>query len=380
MSGRGCWWKGFSNQTMGALVLLALTLGGCSELSHEQSTLNYQNRKDTDLEQESGKGAIEEHRPCVGGYRADRISGDYGGYARLEQFVDQMVRTHGFDRAYLQGLFSQAKRKDWTLDYYRKSDQAIKSKAAPGSWTRYRAQFMEERRIATGVEFARRYRSTLQRATRQYGVPEEYILGIMAVETNFGGNMGNHRIIDALTTLGFDYVRRGDFFRDELEQFLLMTRSEGMDPSRPKGSFAGAMGYGQFMPSSFRKWAVDFNGDGHRDLWNPEDAIGSIANYFAQHGWQPGRPVVLPLTAAGPVSLETGFDTRYTLDSLRQAGLRPSSALNDNGQFSLLQLRHQQYDQYLLGYPNFYTITRYNHSTHYAMAVHELAQAIKGRI
>lgn len=134
------------------------------------------------------------------------------------------------------------------------------------------------------------------------------------------------------------------------------------------------------MPSSFRKWAVDFNGDGHRDLWNPEDAIGSIANYFAQHGWQAGRPVVLPLTAAGPVSLESGFDTHYTLDSLRQAGLRPSAALNDNGQFSLLQLRYQQYDQYLLGYPNFYTITRYNHSTHYAMAVHELAQAIKGRI
>lgn len=365
---------------MGALVLLALNLGGCSELSHEQANLRYQSRKAADLEQEAGKNVVEAHRSCIGGYHAERISGDYGGYARLEQFIDQMVRTHGFDRAYLLGLFSQVKRKDWTLDYYRKSDQAIKGKPAQGSWSRYRAQFMEERRIATGVEFARRYRATLQRATRQYGVPEEYILGIMAVETNFGGNMGNHRVIDALTTLGFDYVRRGDFFRDELEQFLLMARSEGIDPLLPKGSFAGAMGYGQFMPSSFRKWAVDFNGDGHRNLWNPEDAIGSIANYFAQHGWQPGRPVITPLVAQGPVHLQVGFDTRYPLDTLHQAGLRSSAPLNDSGQFSLLQLRHQQYDQYLLGYPNFYTITRYNHSTNYAMAVHELAQAIKGRI
>lgn len=363
-----------------AVVVLALSLGGCSELSHEQPHLRSPARQGADLQQgPANNGTMETRRPCVGAYHADRISGDYAGYGRLQAFIEQMVQQHGFDRAYLQGLFSQAKRKDWTLDYYRKSDQAIKGKPAQGSWTRYRAQFLEERRIASGVDFARRYRATLQRASRQYGVPEEYILGIMAVETNFGGNMGNHRVIDALTTLGFDYARRGDFFRDELEQFLLMARSEGIDPSQPKGSFAGAMGYGQFMPSSFRKWAVDFNGDGHRDLWNPEDAIGSIANYFAQHGWQAGRPVVLPLTAAGPVALETGFDTRYSLETLRQSGLRPSAPC-EGSQFCLLQLRHQQSDQYLLGYPNFYTITRYNHSTHYAMAVHELAQVIKQRI
>jgi membrane-bound lytic murein transglycosylase B len=169
-------------------------------------------------------------------------------------------------------------------------------------------------------------------------------------------------------------------FRDELQHFLLMAREEGIDPARPKGSFAGAMGLGQFMPSSFRRWAVDFNGDGHRDLWNPEDAIGSIANYFAQHGWQPGKPVVDPLVAKGPVVLETGFSTRYTPSTLVKAGLRPTTPVKVNEQVSLLQLRHQQYDQYLIGHPNFYTITRYNHSTHYAMAVHELAQAIKGRI
>jgi membrane-bound lytic murein transglycosylase B len=319
-------------------------------------------------------------QPCVGGYRANQISGDFAGYARLEQFVDRMVQEHGFDRAYLYGLFSQAKRKDWTLNYFAQSDKSIKRPAAQGSWTRYRGKFLDERRIGSGAEFARRHQAALQRANRMYGVPAEYILGIMAVETNFGSNLGSHRVLDALTTLGFDYVRRGPFFRDELQHFLLMAREEGIDPIRPKGSFAGAMGLGQFMPSSFRKWAVDFNGDGHRDLWNPEDAIGSIANYFAQHGWQPGKPVVDPLVAKGPVALETGFSTRYTPSTLVQAGLRPTAPVKVNEQVSLLQLRHQQYDQYLIGHPNFYTITRYNHSTHYAMAVHELAQAIKGRI
>ena len=134
------------------------------------------------------------------------------------------------------------------------------------------------------------------------------------------------------------------------------------------------------MPSSFRRWAVDFNGDGHRDLWNPEDAIGSIANYFSQHGWQPGQPVVAPLVAQKPIRLEVGFNTRYTPSNLVQAGLRPQNPCKTSGQVSLLLLRHQQLDQYLIGYPNFYTITRYNHSTHYAMAVHELAQAIKRRL
>ena len=187
---------------MVALVALAFTLGGCSELSHDQSNLRYQSRATTEQQDQPSKKTSEEQRPAVGAYHADRVSGDYAGYGRLQEFIEQMVRTHGFDRAYLQGLFSQAKRKDWTLDYYRKSDQAIKSKPAAGSWTRYRAQFMEERRIATGVDFAHRYRAALQRATRQYGVPEEYILGIMAVETNFGGNVGAPRVIDALTTLG----------------------------------------------------------------------------------------------------------------------------------------------------------------------------------
>jgi len=319
-------------------------------------------------------------RPSVGPYRAKQISGDFAGYARLEQFVDQMVQKHGFEREYLLGLFSQARRKNWTLDYLAKSDQGLKGKPAAGGWTRYRAQFLDERHISAGVEFARRYRSALQRASQRYGVPEEYILGILAVETTFGGYVGKDRVLDALTTLGFDYARRGDYFRGELENFLVMARDEGMDPAKPVGSFAGAMGLGQFMPSSFLQWAVDFNGDGRRDLWNAEDAIGSVANYFAQHGWRAGHPVITPLQPKGAVDLEPGIEPKYSLTALQQAGLQPARPCSGEGPLCLLLLRHQNADQYLIGHPNFYTITRYNHSTYYAMAVHELAQAIKRRL
>ena len=182
-----------------------------------------------------GTGAALALQPCVGGYYADRISGDYAGYDRLQQFVENMVRRHGFEREYLQGLFSQAKRKEWTLNYFAKSDTSLKKPPSKGSWTRYRAKFLDERRIGVGAEFARRHRAALVRATRMYGVPEEYIIGILAIETNFGQNLGSHRVLDALTTLGFDYGRRGPFFRDELEQFLLMARSEGMDPAKTQG-------------------------------------------------------------------------------------------------------------------------------------------------
>ncbi len=320
------------------------------------------------------------NRPCVGPYHAQRIEGDFAGYASLQQFVDQMVQKHGFERQYLHGVFSEARRKGWTLDYLAKSDQQLGGKPAVGGWTRYRAKFLDERRISAGADFARRHRDTLQRASRQYGVPQEYILGILAVETTFGSFVGNHRVLDALTTLGFDYARRGEYFRGELENFLLMARDEGMDPAEPVGSYAGAMGLGQFMPTSFLRWAVDFNGDGRRDLWDPEDAIGSVANYFAQHGWQAGHPVVTPLQSNGPVALEPGLKNEYLLADLQRAGLQPARPCMCDGPLRLVLLRYNSTDQYLIGHPNFYTITRYNNSTYYAMSVHELAMAIKRRL
>lgn len=167
---------------------------------------------------------------CVGQYHAGSITGDFAGYTDLQQFIDRMVEKHSFEREYLMGLFSQAHRQNRTLDYLAKSDVTLKGKPAAGGWDRYRAKFLDERHIGAGVEFALSNRDALQRATRQYGVPEEYILGILAIETNFGSYVGNHRLIDALTTLGFDYARRGDYFRAELENFLLMSQNEGMDP------------------------------------------------------------------------------------------------------------------------------------------------------
>ncbi|MDD2759007.1 MAG: lytic murein transglycosylase B [Methylomonas sp.] len=315
----------------------------------------------------------------VGAYRAASVSGDYAAYPAVQQFIDAMVSKHGFEREYLNGLFSAAKRKQWTLDYLQKSDLSLKSAPGKGSWSRYKAKFLDSRHIDAGVSFWQQHRAALRRASEQFGVPEEYILGILAIETTFGSYVGSHRVIDALTTLAFDYRRREDYFRGELENFLLMARSEGLDPVKPVGSYAGAMGLGQFMPSSFLEWAVDFNGDGKRNLWEPEDAIGSVANYFARHGWRQGQAVVSSLRGDlnGAATLEYGLDKTYSLDELRQAGLSPTSGCDCTEPLRLLWLRHEHKDEYLVGYANFYTITRYNHSTHYAMAVHELAQAIK---
>lgn len=315
----------------------------------------------------------------VGAYQAESVSGDYAGYPALTDFIAFMAQKHGFEHGYLIGLFSQAKRKQWTLDYLAKSDQSLKSPPGKGSWARYRAKFLDARHIDSGVGFWRKHQTALQRASQQYGVPAEYILGIMAVETTFGSYVGNHRVIDALTTLAFDYRRRGEYFRGELENFLVMTRSEHIDPAKPVGSFAGAMGLGQFMPSSFLEWAVDFNGDGHRDLWDPEDSIGSVANYFAQHGWRPKQPVVSSVQGnlAAAARMEPGLDHVYSLKSLSQSGLSLEIDCRCDEPLRLLWLRHDTNDEYRIGYPNFYVITRYNQSTHYAMAVHELAQAIK---
>jgi membrane-bound lytic murein transglycosylase B len=313
-----------------------------------------------------------------GNYHAQRLSGDFAGYPAAERFVDKMVAQHGFSREYLYGLLSQAQRKEWTIEYMNKEKPTTKPK--PGGWTRYRAKFLDDRHISAGASFWARHASALERASQQYGVSPEHILGIMGVETIYGANLGNHRIIDALSTLAFDYPRRAEYFESELESLLIMSRNERQDPSRPKGSFAGAMGLGQFMPSSFLKYAVDFNGDGLKDLWDPEDAIGSIANYFSEFGWRPGEPVVSPAEVQGNQieGLTAGFDTKYSLPTLASYGVRPTLNFPAD-EVSLLKLSVTNGDDYYVGYPNFYVITRYNHSTYYAMAVHQLGQAIKQR-
>lgn len=303
-------------------------------------------------------------------------TGDFANNPEAEKFIEKMVNKHGFDRRQLHEVLSQAKRLDYVL---RLMDQQAPTTAPPagpnGAWLRYRAKFITPDNVQNGVKFWNQYESALNRAYQVYGVPPEIIVGIIGVETRWGRVMGKTRIVDALATLAFAYPRRAQYFAGELETFLLMARNEGDDPLVLKGSFAGAMGYGQFMPSSFKEYAVDFNGDGHVNLWDPEDAIGSVANYFKAHGWEKGDMVAVPANGQVP-GLANGFNTKYSVSALAQSGLSPQGSLGNHQEVSLLRLDMGDRYQYWYGLPNFYAITRYNHSTHYAMAVWQLGQSV----
>ncbi|EBQ0848601.1 lytic murein transglycosylase B [Salmonella enterica] len=274
-----------------------------------------------------------------------QMGGDFANNPNAQQFIDKMVSKHGFDRQQLQEILSQSKRLDYVLRLMDRQAPTTQPPAGPnGAW-------------------------------QVYGVPPEIIVGIIGVETRWGRIMGKTRILDALATLSFNYPRRAEYFSGELETFLLMARDEQDDPLNLKGSFAGAMGYGQFMPSSYKEYAVDFNGDGHINLWDPVDAIGSVANYFKAHGWVKGDTVAVPANGQAP-GLANGFKTKYSLSQLAAAGLTPQQSLGNHQEASLLRLDIGTGYQYWYGLPNFYTITRYNHSTHYAMAVWQLGQAV----
>ena len=273
-------------------------------------------------------------------------SGNYGNSYSVKNFIRHMVEKHGFSESYLQGLFAQAQRLDSVIKLEGPSS-SNSGPARPGSWSRYRGKFLTEQHISNGVEFWRNNASAISQASSAYGVDPEYIVGIIGVETYFGKNIGKTCVFDALTTLSFDTYRRSKYFQSELEQFLLMTREEGYNPRQPVGSWAGAMGLGQFMPSSFRKLAVDFDHNGRRDLWHPNDAIGSVAHYFSRNGWNYKSPVAQPA--------------------------------NGSSGSSVIELSTYEGNEYWMVHPNFKVIKRYNNSNKYAMAVHQLAQAIKSR-
>ncbi|MFW0766750.1 lytic murein transglycosylase B [Trabulsiella odontotermitis] len=304
------------------------------------------------------------------------MSGDFANNPAAEQFIDKMVSKHGFNREQLHDILSQAKRLDYVLRLMDRQAPTAQVPTGPnGAWLRYRKQFITPDNVQNGVAFWNQYQDALNRAWQVYGVPPEIIVGIIGVETRWGRIMGKTRILDALATLSFNYPRRAEYFSGELETFLLMARDEQDDPLDLKGSFAGAMGYGQFMPSSYKQYAVDFNGDGHINLWDPEDAIGSVANYFKQHGWVAGDSVAVLATGQAP-GLENGFKTNYNVAQLTAVGLSPTQSLGNHQRASLLRLDVGTGYEYWYGLPNFYTITRYNHSTHYAMAVWQLGQAV----
>ncbi|CAM3328691.1 lytic murein transglycosylase B [Escherichia coli] len=307
-----------------------------------------------------------------------QMGGDFANNPNAQQFIDKMVNKHGFDRQQLQEILSQAKRLDSVLRLMdnQAPTTSVKPPSGPnGAWLRYRKKFIMPDNVQNGVVFWNQYEDALNRAWQVYGVPPEIIVGIIGVETRWGRVMGKTRILDALATLSFNYPRRAEYFSGELETFLLMARDEQDDPLNLKGSFAGAMGYGQFMPSSYKQYAVDFSGDGHINLWDPVDAIGSVANYFKAHGWVKGDQVAVMANGQAP-GLPNGFKTKYSISQLAAAGLTPQQPLGNHQQASLLRLDVGTGYQYWYGLPNFYTITRYNHSTHYAMAVWQLGQAV----
>lgn len=294
----------------------------------------------------------------------------------LDKFIDEMVHEHDFDRSELERLFAQVEVKDSILAAI--SRPAEKSKP----WYEYRQIFLDQARINAGIAYWKKHEKVLARAEKELGVPAEIILAILGVETRFGGNMGSFRVVDALSTLAFRYPPRSPFFRSELKNFLILTREEEMSQLEPVGSYAGAMGLGQFMPSSYREYAVDFDGDGHRDIWkNPDDAIGSIANYLRRHGWQPGQSIVHPTEYAGndlPQDLiDRGLKPTVTREELRKSGLSTAQLPDGEDEITVFSLTQPDGEELWLGRQNFYAITRYNHSRMYAMAVVQLSQAIR---
>ena len=294
------------------------------------------------------------------------------GYAAFEA---RMVNEHGFSPEELRRWFDAAERKDAILEAIaRPAEKRL-------SWGEYRKLFITPSRIDGGVAFWRKNARDLDRAASTYGVAPEVVVAIIGVETRYGDNMGSYRVIDALSTLAFDYPPRGAFFASELEQFLVMAREQGFDPLGLKGSYAGAMGMGQFIPSSFRAYAVDFDADGHADIWNSRaDAIGSVANYFSKHGWEHGAQVVVPARAVAAVDtgrMNPGLEPTVRAGELARLGVAAAAPLPADQMVLPLMLDGASSTEYWLGLHNFYVITRYNRSPLYAMAVHQLSQEIR---
>lgn len=303
------------------------------------------------------------------------VAVQYNETGEGQAFVRKMVEEYGFESERVKSLLGDARRDQSILDAIsRPAEKTL-------SWHSYRKIFIRQERIAQGLEFMATHADSLARAERQFGVPPEIVAAIIGVETWYGRYRGNYRVLDALATLAFDYPPRSRFFRSELEQYLLMTREQGLDPTVLKGSYAGAMGYGQFISSSYRHYAVDFDDDGVADiLENPVDAIGSVANYFSEHRWQPGEPVADRLSdelrTDSPL-LTRGLKPTLTVADYREADLLVPATVSDELPARALYLDAEHEDELWLTYRNFYVITRYNHSHLYAMAVFQFAEALK---
>lgn len=293
-----------------------------------------------------------------------------------EAFVERVSAEHGLDPDLVRSVLAEAQFQQSIID-------AISRPAEALPWYRYWPIFLTETRTAAGAEFWRANAELLEEVSEHFGIPIEIIVAIVGVETNYGMNTGSHRVIDALATLGFYFPRRAAFFASELGHFIVLAQEENLPLFEVRGSHAGAMGIGQFIPSSYRAYAVDFDGSGRRDLWRSlPDALGSVANYLAVHRWQTGAPIVLR-TRAVPAGLNEDFPIRprHTLAGLEAMGIEfEDLGLAGTTPATLIELEAEEGPEFWIGLNNFYVITRYNHSPLYAMAVTLLAEAIRERM
>ncbi|OQX31086.1 MAG: lytic murein transglycosylase B [Candidatus Sedimenticola endophacoides] len=311
----------------------------------------------------------------IAGATPAALAGPPPGFEQeIAGFIQRMADKHGFETSHLREMITPGRYRQGIVD-------AISRPSEAKPWHQYRPIFVTDSRTRQGVEFWNENQTLLSEAEARYGVPAEIIVAIIGVESRYGRHTGSYPVLDALTTLGFGYPRRGKFFQGELEAFLLLCQEEGLDPAQAQGSYAGALGQAQFIPSSYRAYAIDFDRDGKRDLWhNNADVIGSVAAYFKDHGWRPGEPVTHRLEGGGKAHhrfSKAGMKPSLTLSELREAGIELTTDLPGDTLASLVRLKLDRGEEYWLGLHNFYVITRYNHSNHYAMAVYQLSRAIR---
>ncbi len=313
---------------------------------------------------------------CANPQQGQRKSTQFTTRPEIRAFIQDLVSHQGFDSEKLTRLFAKVKRQDKALE-------AIARPAETKPWYQYRTIFITPERITRGIQFWNDNEAVIQRAVQRYGVSAQILVAIIGVESFYGRRMGNFPIFDTLTTLGFDYPPRARFFRNELKQWLILARDESLDIFTLKGSYAGAMGQGQFIPSSYRQYAVDFDHDGKRDLWTSNaDAIASVANYFQRHGWKSGAAVAIRANTQGTAYknlLGRGMKPNILASSLKTHGITPADDQLVNDQSAFFEFEAAEGQEYWLGFNNFYVITRYNHSPLYAMAVYQLSQEIKMR-
>ena len=314
---------------------------------------------------------------------SNQLGGAYSNSYKLRQFINTMINKHHFSRNFLNGVFSSVNRDIKALTKYNvigKRSKPTAKRTIPGEWDRYRKDFFPSR-IGNGVKFWKENKYWLDKAYREYGVAPEYIIAIIGVETNFGSYTGKHKILDALTSLSIEYTKRSKFFTTQLENLLLLSREQKLDPRAILGSYGGAFGLAQFMPDSFRKYTVDHDNSGQINLFTKADAIGSVANFFKEKGgWNPRIPVAMRVNYNGTrfFGAKTGYKTEYSQSQMRSLGMTPTSNFYGyRGPVMLVKLNRYTRDEMWWGTPNLYAIARYNPREHYIMAVHQLAQAIR---